>query len=160
MSDENSELAPSVWLKRIRLLDERLASDEADVESALRHAFHLSQLAPRPFDAVIGDPPDEAEFEERLDAGKYVEAAIALAQSPALEFEVVIPDGHAIAKLSSAIFDVSASAKAVHEEKAVLQAWLRLMMKIAEQSPDETLKFQHPALRKRQSGQRPPLSEH
>jgi hypothetical protein len=109
---------------------------------------------------VTGDLPDEAQFEGWLDTCKFVEAAKALVQSPTIELEVVIPDGHAVAKLSSAIFNVGASATAVHEERAVLRAWLQLLLKIAEVSMDETPRVQHPALRKRQSGQRPLSSEH
>ncbi|GAA5055896.1 hypothetical protein GCM10023208_20190 [Erythrobacter westpacificensis] len=46
-------LAPDLWFGRLRTLAKRLKDDEARLEEALRHAYHLTQMAPGPFNEIV-----------------------------------------------------------------------------------------------------------
>ncbi|WP_156169895.1 hypothetical protein [Aurantiacibacter luteus] len=159
MGDENERMVASVWHKRILLLEERVSGAEAEIESALRHAFHLVQLAPPPFDTAVYNLPDEAEYESRLEAGRYVQAAEALLDSMGFQSEIDFREGQFRTKISSTIIGASAFAKAIGKDSCLLLGWLRLVNQAAERAQEKEFKVQHPSLRRCQFGQRPPLSE-
>ena len=77
-SDDIEPLEPGHWIRSFRQLAMRRLDDEADLERALRHAFHLVQLAPRPLRQIIHCTSSEAEFEALLETGAFDAAALRL----------------------------------------------------------------------------------
>lgn len=74
---ESLDLA--LWLHTVaRLRDRHLASTGADLESQLRHAYHLMQLAPRHLARLQTDLAEDL-FEDLLGQEQFARAAAALA---------------------------------------------------------------------------------
>lgn len=76
--DDIEPLAPGHWLRRMAQLATRSLDEDDDLERALRHAFHLVRLAPRPLRHIIRAEGDEAEFEALLDARNFEAAVLRL----------------------------------------------------------------------------------
>lgn len=76
--DDIEPLAPDHWLRRMAHLATRPLDEDDDLERALRHAFHLVRLAPRPLRHIIRAASDEAEFEALLDARNFEAAVLRL----------------------------------------------------------------------------------
>ena len=80
MNDSIEPLASPLWFRRV----EKIANGElGDIESALRHASHLLQLAPIRFRHVLRLAIDEHSFEMLLADGDYDAAARHLIAQPA-----------------------------------------------------------------------------
>lgn len=77
-SDDIEPLEPEHWIRSFRQLAMRPLDDEDDLARALRHAFHLVLLAPRPLRQMIHCTSDEAEFEALLEARAFEAAALRL----------------------------------------------------------------------------------
>lgn len=76
-------LAPELWFAALKHLSERQAAGGANVESLLRHAFHLLQLTPLPLRGIVRCEQDEEAFERLLECDAYDAAAVALVGPPA-----------------------------------------------------------------------------
>jgi hypothetical protein len=75
-------LEPELWLDRLRTLAAGKSRTTEDLERALRHAYHLIKLTPRPLRHLIRCKLDEAEFEALMIARAWDSAALALACEP------------------------------------------------------------------------------
>jgi hypothetical protein len=73
--DDIEPLEPGHWMRRIRQLATWPLDDDANLERALRHAFHLVQLTPRPLRHIIHCTSGEVEFEALLQTRAF-EAAV------------------------------------------------------------------------------------
>lgn len=77
-------LDPELWFKRAADLLERFHSSGAgDLESAIRRAYHLVQLTPRPLKSFLKPAIGEDDFERLLDVGALESAAMGLVGEPA-----------------------------------------------------------------------------
>lgn len=134
MSYENegraSSLTPELWFGRIAVLENRLSKNSASLEACLRHAFHLTLLAPRPLDAIISNELEEAEFERMMELEDFLEAVVQITGSPYFQTSINIPDGHAVVRVTSRIFNVGREATAKSPAVAILLAWLRTLRAI------------------------------
>lgn len=83
-SVEIEPLEPELWFAALEQLSRRQAKAErGTVETLLRHAFHLTQLAPGPLRIVVRCELDEDSFERLLDTEAFDSAAVALVGPPA-----------------------------------------------------------------------------
>jgi hypothetical protein len=84
LNDEIEPLEPELWLAALaRLAQRQIKAAESEVESLLRHSFHLLQLAPRPLKGMVRCELDEKAFESLLECGAFDSAAVALVAQPA-----------------------------------------------------------------------------
>jgi hypothetical protein len=82
-SDDIEPLEPDLWFRALERLSNRIvASDNNDVASTLRHAFHLVQLTPGPLKGVVRCELAESAYEQFLECGAFASAAAALIGSP------------------------------------------------------------------------------
>ncbi|HEU4652016.1 MAG TPA: hypothetical protein VFS49_11445 [Croceibacterium sp.] len=81
--DSIEPLGLESWFASVRRLSVLAAGGQATVGSALRHAYHLVQLAPHGLRGSIAATLSERAFEQLLEAGVYDIAAQALVGSPA-----------------------------------------------------------------------------
>ena len=76
-------LDTDLWFTALGRLEQRLnTADESQLGQALRHAFHLQQLAPRWLRGLLRTRLDEYQFEDVLEHGNYEVAADALVGPP------------------------------------------------------------------------------
>lgn len=68
----------AIWQARVRQLYSWPIEGSGPLEKALRHSFHLVQLAPLEFRLFVSCELPEAEFEAHLEAGEHLSAAVAL----------------------------------------------------------------------------------
>ena len=116
-------LSPGAWFDRIGWLGTELQSAKIDLESALRHAFHLLQLAPGPIDDMLGISISETQFEGWLEDGEWDVAARSLVANH-LPISISKPDGHYVVRVEGLWFDASAERSAKSSPRAILEAWL------------------------------------
>lgn len=84
-SSEIEPLEPGMWFEHTAKLLERFKSskDDEDLEAALRRAYFLLQLAPRPLREFLRPAISESRFEAFIDVGAFDSAAIGLIAEPA-----------------------------------------------------------------------------
>ena len=152
-------LSPDLWLGRLGFLREHIFAGTIETEPALRHAFHLLQLAPGPFADMLGDCDDDS-FEHLLENKLYDAAAEKLTSSSFLDMSVNVPDGHARAKITSEVYDLRIEVVAKDKANAMLLAWLELILSIekAALSPEPILTG--PTPRKHRSARHPQSTRH
>ncbi|WP_202131654.1 hypothetical protein [Aurantiacibacter rhizosphaerae] len=144
-------LAPELWFERLGLLEASLSEKTKTIECALRHCYHLAQLAPGPVIQLVGCIPDESAFEELLEHERYRDAAERIASSDFFDLTVNVPDGHAVVKVSCPIFSSEAEAVATEASTTILLAWLRIMLEIQKGAQGQSGLLGGPALHTPQS---------
>lgn len=81
---EIEPLEPDLWFAALAQLSRRRAAAAGGgVETLLRHAYHLVQLAPAPLRTVVRSDLDEVSFEALLECEAFDSAAMALVGPPA-----------------------------------------------------------------------------
>ena len=138
MGEQDIEpLEPGLWLHQWQRLAARLIETVEDLERALRHAFHLVQLAPRPLRPIVNCHASEDEFEAFLEAGAMETAMFELigdrlgfslgraAGDEAVVAEILPPGGQ--------MFGASGRSPV----EALFQAWLRYLAALEDAADPE-----------------------
>jgi hypothetical protein len=124
--DSIEPLGLANWFGSVGRLSALAAEGPGTIGSALRHAYHLVQLAPHALRTTVAAALNEQAFEDLLDAGVYDIAAQALVGSPAglalvrqpgskaIFAEVRFPDGRGLGNAQGRTIAL-----------AILQAWCR-----------------------------------
>jgi len=124
--DSIEPLGLKTWFGSVARLSAKAGTGPASVGSALRHAYHLVQLAPYSLRSSVSAALSERAFEELLDAGIYDIAAQALVGSPAGLALVRQPDSKAIfAEVRFPDGSVPGCGHGKTIARAILQAWCR-----------------------------------
>jgi hypothetical protein len=124
--DSIEPLGLKTWFTSVGRLSARAVADPAALGSALRHAYHLVQLAPHPLRTAVSAALSERAFEDLLEAGIHDIAAQALVGSPAGLALVRQPASKAI--FAEVRFPDGSSAGCGQGRtiaRAILQAWCR-----------------------------------
>lgn len=161
MSHYNIEpLEPTIWLLQLKKLAESIPAEEAELMRALRRAFYLVQLAPRPLRHVIACAEPEQQFEKLLQAGDLLAAAEALAGDPLQYILALGAKGGAEAEVRFPGAPASCRAVAPTAALALFAAWLQCLLTLDEphEFGEDWARF--PSPRKSLSGRRPKLTEH
>ena len=153
-------LEPGVWLLQLQKLAARSPAEEAALVTCLRRAFHLVQLTPRPLRHVIACNVWEEAFEELLESGALLPAAVALVGDH-LNYSLThrVVEGRAEAEVwfpNDPAFSHGAGSSAPF---ALFAAWLECLLTL-DRLDDSNQEFTSPVRRKSQSGRRPKLTEH
>ena len=123
-----SPLAPDLWFDRLGRLNDRLSTESIEIDQALRHAFHLSLLAPGPFADIIENSYDEESFEHLLVIERYDEAVELLVNSDVFDMSIDVLDGHAVVKITSALFNFGVEVVTLDKVSGTLQAWIKIIL--------------------------------
>lgn len=162
MSQDSIEpLEPGIWLLQLRKLAERTPAEEAGLAMALRRAFHLVQLTPRPLRHIIACTASEPEFEGLLQAGALLAAAQALVGDRLEHSLTTLPaEGGSQAEVRFPNDPAPCRAVGSSAPFALFSAWLKCLLTLHE--PDEFGQewVRSPSQRKSLSGRRPKLTEH
>jgi hypothetical protein len=131
--DSIEPLGLKTWFGSVARLSAKAVAAPAAVGPALRHAYHLVQLAPYPLRSSISAALNERAFEDLLEAGIHDIAAQALVGSPAGLALVRQPDSKAI--FAEVRFPDGASPGCGQGRtiaRAILQAWCRAALALDE----------------------------
>jgi hypothetical protein len=160
MPQDIDPLSPELWFQRIQYLRDRLEQNAIGFEEAIRHAYHLSLLAPSIFRELIGATVPEAHLEKLLAQKRFESAAGSIITSEHFKVGVSIPDGHAVVTITSPIFD--AQSQCAHEEigQALLGAWLAALLAIRDRALDTVFIPPDQVPNKQQCGRRRPPTLH
>ena len=121
-------LDADLWFAALGRLEQRLDSaDESQLGQALRHAFHLQQLAPRWLRGLLRTRLDEYQFEDVLEHGNYEVAADALVGPPMTYTILQCGDELVQAAICLPGAPAPASTRAANRPAAILGAWLRCL---------------------------------
>ena len=146
-------LAPDLWFGRLWTLAGRLETGQTGLEEALRHAFHLVQIAPGPFSEIVECELSEVAYESYLGKGAFDAAATALTSSAYLEISVEVPDGYFVVVVRSDLFDVNARVAGQHREETLLRSWIEALLAIEDAAKAEGFNRPYQDPRRPQSGQ-------
>lgn len=127
MVDDLEPLDSMLWFRRIELI----ANDELGcVESSLRHASHLLQLAPLPLRPQVALSLDEESFEALLSMGDFDTAARHLvAQPTALSIEG--PGANLVrATIRCSILNRTVDGIGKTIAQAILDAWATCLLSV------------------------------
>jgi hypothetical protein len=152
-------LAPAEWFDRIARIDARLAARTIDIESGLRLAFNLLQIAPGPLSEMFAIDTSESQFESWLDDGAFDQAAKALVANH-FPIEINMPDGHAAVTISAPWFGAKGEMAASRSSEAVLRAWLACLLDLQKKASAAFFSHADPALHGHQSELHRPSTMH
>lgn len=133
-------LAPELWFAALKHLSERQAAGGANVESLLRHAFHLLQLAPLPLRGVVRCELNEEKFERLLECDAFDAAAVALVGPPA-GFSLRCAIGTRKRVFEAAVhlpgqLHPSADTRSENAASALVGAWASSLLAIRQRLPE------------------------
>ena len=141
-------LSPSIWFQRLEWLRDRLAPiaclDTPESERLIRHAFHLTQLAPGPFGEIAKSSITEEQIESLLDASESFSAVSGLMNCH-LKLSMRQHENGFHAIVSSEVFATVVSQEASCPEVAALAAWVNCLLAIKTHSiarPQDMLSHQ------------------
>jgi hypothetical protein len=126
-------LSQKTWFASVARLSAQSVATPAAVGSALRHAYHLIQLAPHALRTSVSAAVSERAFEDLLDAGIHDIAAQALVGSPAGLALVRQPASRAIfaeVRFSNGGSPGCGQGRTI--ARAILQAWCRAALALDE----------------------------
>lgn len=131
--DSIEPLGVKTWFGSVDRLRTKAIGDSLSIGSALRHAYHLVQLAPHPLRTSISAALSERAFEELLDAGIHDIAAQALVGAPAGFALVRQPDSKTIfAEVRFPDGGRPGCGQGRTIARAILQAWCRAALALDE----------------------------
>ena len=134
-------LDTDLWFTALGRLEQRLnTADESQLGQALRHAFHLQQLAPRWLRGLLRTRLDEDQFEHVLEDRNYEVAADALVGPPMTY--TIQPCGGELEQAAIHLPGVPdpTLSRAANRPAAILGAWLsclRTLEDISSWNPEE-----------------------
>lgn len=157
MSDDIEPLEPTLWFSQIEKLVHRASkSGDAQVDTLLRRAMHLTTLAPRPLRDTVRPFTNEDSIEIMLDCKAFPSVAMALMPPPMTFTLKQMKTGAYVASVSSSISVCRGKGKASTAEKALLIGWGSFLLELREQA----LLLTRPPQRIWQSAQRQRSTEH
>lgn len=121
-------LKATLWIAAVGKLHQR--ADRAknhELESLLRHAYHLVQLTPRHLRSVVRAQVGEGAFEDLLEKRHFEAAARALLGVPGT-VSVSQADGNLSEARVCLAAGLDAVAKAAKPESAILLAWTKCLL--------------------------------
>lgn len=133
MAGQIEPLPPDLWFERV----EMIANGELrSTENALRHAFHLHQLAPLEFRIGEQAAIDEDSFEALLESGDLDAAARRLVSNTALTVSTTSTGDGVEVALGCRSLKRTIRGKGNSVATAILQAWTRCVFAVrAELNP-------------------------
>ena len=151
----------TVWFVAVRKLARRSKRPCGnELESLLRHSYHLLQLAPRQFRNMIRSELPEAAFEKLLEEAEFETAARALVGPPAIL---------SLSRLNADLFEArvclaaeleSPVTHAAEPVAALLRAWTQCLVALEGRTIRPQTENLHPAPRRARSGQHLRQTEH
>jgi hypothetical protein len=159
--DDIEPLEPGIWLLQLQKVATICPAEEAALAMGLRRAFHLVQLAPRPLRHLITCALSEQAFEELLEAGALLPAAVALV-GDRLNYSLTQKslEGRAEAEVwfpNDAAYSHATGSSAPF---ALFAAWLECLLTLDRPEDPNQERIKSPIRRKSQSARRPKLTEH
>lgn len=131
--DSIEPLGRKTWFASVARLSVQSVATPAAVGSALRHAYHLIQLAPHSLRSSVSAALSERAFEDLLEAGIHDIAAQALVGAPAGLALVRQPASKAIfAEVRFPDGGRAGCGQGRTIARAILQAWCRAAMALDE----------------------------
>lgn len=154
-------LETGIWLAQLRKLATLPLREEADLIASLRRGFHLALLAPRPLRHLIGCDVSEDEFENLLERGALLPAALSL-MGHGLDYSLspMASDGRMEAEVWFSHEGQGATAKAASAPSAIFKAWLACLAGLETAADLSEAVPSLPIRRKSLSARRPRLTEH
>ena len=135
-------LSPTLWFQRLEWIRTKLANAPIEgsnpIEPLLRHAYHLTQLAPGPFSEIAKATVKEEDFEALLDGENFLTAVSKLFNIH-VELSLSEKEGAKVALASSHIFSVSVVQIAETKPRAALAAWVDCLFAIKEASLEKSI---------------------
>lgn len=161
MSHDVEPLETGVWLAQLRGLAAHLSRGDRDLAALLRRSFHLLKLVPRPLRHFVGSNTSEGEFEQLLETGAHLKAALALLGS-GLNYTLSHTEkaGLVEAEVWFANECRGGSAIGPSPPAAIFEAWLECLMALDQDATFGEAPPSPPVPRRYQSGRRPRLTEH
>ncbi len=158
--DDIEPLETGAWLRQLRRLAMNLPQSKEALARSLRQSFYLAQLTPRPLRHVIGCNVAEQKFEQLLESGELLSAALALV-GDRLNYNLTRLDGGRVeAEVWLPTEDPGSPALGPTPPFALHQAWLQCLATLDERVDFTQLTVRLPARHKSQSARRPKLTEH
>ena len=149
-------LEPTLWFDAIRKLAYRLDRTGVDeLESQLRHAYHLLQLTPRPLRSMIRSDLNETKFEQLLESRAFGIAAEALVGSPMAYTVSRLKEDLFEAQVSLPVQSVPTTVQSYDRVATLLSAWALCLVTLEERSFTLQTEYLHPLPRKVRSGRHP-----
>jgi hypothetical protein len=128
MADYVEPLEAALWFRRIEMI---AAGALSSLESSLRHASHLLQLAPQALRPAVAFSIDEEPFEALLESGDFDAAACCLFTTP-IVLSIDDPSGPGLIKATvhGPVLNGVISASGETVAQAVLNAWTSCMLAV------------------------------
>lgn len=135
MTDFVEPLPPELWFERLEMI---ASGNMPSVESALRHASHLLQLAPMSFRDIARPTLEENSLEALLEAGDLDTAARYLVAQPlALSLTPGGDRGRVQVTISCALLGQSITVTGETAASAILEAWATCLLALQTVFADE-----------------------
>lgn len=136
MCSEIEPLYAELWFARLRMI---AIGEISGIENSLRHAAHLTQLAPPPFRARIRLAITEADYESLLAAGQFDGAARHLVgRSEVLSVEERQDGCLRLVTVSCIVLDHPVVGRGASLAHAILDAWTKGLLAF-EPAPDRKM---------------------
>ena len=159
--DDIEPLEPGVWLVQLRKLASSAPRSEEALNRSLRRGFYLAQLTPRPLRHIVDCNLSERKFEQLLETGAQLTAALALV-GDRLNYRVARLDGGG--RIEAEVWFPNekpcGTASGLAVPVAIFQAWLQCLSTLDQRADFSLWSACLPAPRKSQSAQRQKLIEH
>ena len=161
MSHDVEPLETGVWLAQLGDLATHPPQGDAALAVALRRGFYLAQLAPRPLRHLVACQVPENEFEQLLESGSLLRAALALL-GKGLNYTLSHMDsaGRIEAEVWFSSECQGGMAAASSPPAAIFAAWLESLLALDENVGLGEAPPSLPVRRKCLSARRPRLTEH
>jgi hypothetical protein len=154
-------LETGTWLRQLRDLAMSAPQSEEALVRSLRRGFYLAQLTPRPLRHVVGCTLPEHEFEQLLESGASLTAALALV-GKRLNYSLTRLDGGKPAEAEVWFPNESqrSTASGPAAQFAIFQAWLQCLATLDESADFNQWPAGLPVRRKSQFSLHPRSTEH
>lgn len=123
-------VSPPLWFESLRRTNASLKNGELPLEAALRHIYHLRQLAPGAIGLIFPQEVEERAFRKALKKGHLEEAFSLILNSSLFELESSADGSVYQAKVRTGVFDASGKAETQDPASARVIAWLECIASI------------------------------
>lgn len=161
MSQDIEPLETGSWLRQLRELAMNAPQSEETLARSLRRGFYLAQLTPRPLRHVVGCTLPEREFEQLLESGASLTAALALV-GDWFNYRLTRLGGGKPAEAEVWFSNESqrSTASGPAAQFAIFQAWLQCLATLDESADFTQWPADLPVRRKSQFSLHPRSTEH